>query len=288
MNDSLPPCLVIGARGMLGHDLCAALNALGTNITGIDLPEIDISILSSVKSIFEKVKPKLVINVAALTDVDGCETQKEAAFKVNANGPENLAIVGKDMGLFLVHISTDYVFDGSNNRPYKEDDLPNPLGVYGKSKLEGEVRLTKVLSQNYCIIRTQWLYGKNGRNFVDTIIGAGQKNKTLNIVKDQYGSPTYTKDLSTAIIKLCAMKATGVFHVTNSGFTTWSNFASKIFALVGINDVEIQDIDTQRLGRPAPRPLYSVLDNSKFERFTGMKLPHWENAIQKYLLGRKV
>ncbi|MGP8284219.1 MAG: dTDP-4-dehydrorhamnose reductase [Desulfomonilaceae bacterium] len=286
MKDFLAPCIVVGARGMLGRDLCASLREIETHIVEMDIPEMDISSLSSVMDVMGKVKPKLVINVAALTDVDGCESQQEQAFKVNATGPENLAVAVNELGSFLVHISTDYVFDGSKNMPYREDDPPNPLGIYGKSKLEGELSIKRVLSTNYCIIRTQWLYGANGKNFVDTIIKAGGKNKTLKIVNDQFGSPTYTVDLSAAIIKLCLMRANGVFHVTNSGYTTWSGFASKIFKLVGLDDVDIQDIDTRRLGRPAPRPLYSVLDNSRFVRLTGIKLPQWEDAVGKYLSGR--
>ncbi len=288
MEDFLGPCIVVGARGMLGQDLCAALREAGTQTVEMDIPEMDITSLSSVVGVLGKIKPKLVINVAALTDVDGCESQQEQAFRVNATGPENLAMAASNLGSFLVHISTDYVFDGSKNRPYTEDDLPNPLGTYGKSKLEGELGIKRVLTTNYCIIRTQWLYGANGKNFVDTIIGAGKTNKALEIVNDQFGSPTYTVDLSAGIIKLCSIGANGIFHVTNSGYTTWSGFASKIFKLAGLDDVEIQNIDTRRLGRPAPRPLYSVLDNSRFTRLTGMKLPNWEDALGKYLSGRTV
>ncbi len=288
MKDLLASCMVVGAYGMLGRDLCAALKEMDTHVIEMDIQEMDISSLSSVMGVMRKVKPKLVINVAALTDVDGCESQQEQAFRVNARGPENLAMAVNDLGSFLVHISTDYVFDGSKNQPYAEDDPPKPLGIYGKSKLEGELGIKRVLSSNYCIIRTQWLYGANGKNFVDTIIEAGGKNKTLKIVNDQFGSPTYTVDLSGAIIKLCLMGASGVFHVTNSGYTTWSDFASKIFKLVGLDDVEIEDIDTRSLGRPAPRPLCSVLDNSRFTRLTGMKLPRWEDSLGKYLSGRTV
>ena len=288
MNDFAVPCLVIGARGMLGHDLCSALKDAGAKIVEMDIPEIDICNLSSVRAIFQKVRPRSVINVAAFTDVDGCETQTEAAFSVNAIGPENLAIVARGSGSYLVHISTDYVFDGSKKEPYKEDDPANPLGIYGKSKWEGEVRLRKTLLDNYCIIRTQWLYGANGKNFVDTIIRAAKRNKILKIVNDQLGSPTYTVDLAMAIVRLCQMQATGVFHVTNKGTTTWSDFAAKILEFVGLTNVKIENITTNQLGRAAPRPLYSVLDNTKFENLTSMKMPLWENAVEKYLSGRTV
>ncbi|MGC8658989.1 MAG: dTDP-4-dehydrorhamnose reductase [Desulfomonilaceae bacterium] len=288
MSDLATPCLVIGARGMLGHDLCSTLKQVGVRTVEMDIPEVDICNLSLVRSIFEKLKPETVVNTAALTDVDGCETQVETAFRVNAVGPENLAIVARESGSYLLHISTDYIFDGSKGEPYKENDSPNPLGIYGKSKLEGEVRLQKVLLDNYCIVRTQWLYGTNGKNFVDTIIGAAKRNKVLKIVDDQFGAPTYTVDLATAIVKLWQLRAAGVFHVTNSGITTWSDFASRILNLVGLSDITIENIKTTQLGRPAPRPLYSVLDNSKFENLTGIKMPHWEDAVEKYLCGRTV
>ncbi|MCX5872585.1 MAG: dTDP-4-dehydrorhamnose reductase [Deltaproteobacteria bacterium] len=288
MTDFPVPCLVTGASGMLGRDLCRALTQAGIHIIEMDVEEIDISSLSSVLEVFNTVKPKVVINVAAITDVDGCESTEDLAFSVNAVGPENLAKAAADSGSFLVHISTDYVFDGTKTEPYQEDDPTNPIGVYGKSKLEGEIRLQKTLPKNHCIIRTQWLYGAHGKNFVDTIIRAGAGSKTLRIVNDQRGAPTYTVDLSEAIIKLCQLKATGVFNVTNCGSTTWSDFAAKILKLSGLNEVQIQEISTQELGRPAPRPLYSVLDNSKFERLMGTRLRRWEDALDEYLSKRNI
>lgn len=288
MTDFPVPCLVTGASGMLGRDLCRALTQAGIHFIEMDVEGIDISSLSSVLEVFKTVKPGIVINVAAITDVDGCESTEELAFKVNAVGPENLAKAAKDFRSFLVHISTDYVFDGTKTEPYLEDDATNPIGVYGKSKLEGEIRIQKILPKNHCIIRTQWLYGAHGKNFVDTIIRAGAGNKILRIVNDQRGAPTYTVDLSDAIVKLCRLKATGNFHITNSGSTTWSNFAAKILKLSGLNKVQIQEISTQDLGRPAPRPLYSVLDTSKFERLTGTRLRHWEDALEEYLSKRNI
>lgn len=288
MTDFPVPCLVTGASGMLGRDLCRALTQAGIHFIEMDVEGIDISSLSSVLEVFKTVKPGIVINVAAITDVDGCESTEELAFKVNAVGPENLAKAAKDFRSFLVHISTDYVFDGTKTEPYLEDDATNPIGVYGKSKLEGEIRIQKILPKNHCIIRTQWLYGAHGKNFVDTIIRAGAGNKILRIVNDQRGAPTYTVDLSDAIVKLCRLKATGNFHITNSGSTTWSNFAAKIMKLSGLNKVQIQEISTQDLGRPAPRPLYSVLDTSKFERLTGTRLRHWEDALEEYLSKRNI
>lgn len=288
MTDFPVPCLVTGASGMLGRDLCRALTQAGIHFIEMDVEGIDISSLSSVLEVFKTVKPGIVINVAAITDVDGCESTEELAFKVNAVGPENLAKAAKDFRSFLVHISTDYVFDGTKTEPYLEDDATNPIGVYGKSKLEGEIRIQKILPKNHCIIRTQWLYGAHGKNFVDTIIRAGAGNKILRIVNDQRGAPTYTVDLSDAIVKLCRLKATGNFHITNSGSTTWSNFAEKILKLSGLNKVQIQEISTQDLGRPAPRPLYSVLDTSKFERLTGTRLRHWEDALEEYLSKRNI
>ena len=259
MLDFLVPCLVTGARGMLGRDLCAALNQAGVGYVATDLGDIDVGSLDSVRHVFNDVKPGMVINLAAMTDVDGCESSRDEAFRVNAAGPENLALASRDFGSYFVHISTDYVFDGSKNEPYLEDDTPHPLGIYGKSKLEGETRLRRVLERNYLIVRTQWLYGSNGKNFVDTIVGAAKRNSKLKIVNDQRGAPTYTVDLADSILKLCQLKPSGIFHVTNSETTTWSNFASKILNFAGIEGVEIEEISTEQLARPAPRPLFSVL-----------------------------
>lgn len=281
------PCVVIGAKGMLGKDLCATLRQSEIEIVEMDIDEVDISNMSSVLETFEMIKPRTVINLAAITDVDGCESMEDLAFSVNAIGPENLAKASREFGSFLVHISTDYVFDGSKGKPYTESDLPNPIGVYGKSKFEGETRILNTLQHNYLIIRTQWLYGPHGKNFVDTIVNAGRQNPKLKIVNDQHGSPTYSVDLAKAIIELGRLKLTGIFHVTNSGNTTWSNFASKILRTVGMTDVIIENISTEELGRPAPRPLYSVLDNSKFERLTGMKLRNWECAVEEYLSSKE-
>ena len=286
MLDFLVPCLVTGARGMLGHDLCAALNQAGVGYVATDLGDIDVGSLDSVRHVFNDVKPGMVINLAAMTDVDGCESSRDEAFRVNATGPENLALASKDFGSYFVHISTDYVFDGSKNEPYLEDDAPNPLGIYGKSKLEGETRLKGVLERNYLIVRTQWLYGSNGKNFVDTIVGAAKRNNKLKIVNDQWGAPTYTVDLADSILKLCQLKPSGIFHVTNSETTTWCNFASRILNFAGIDGVEIEEISTDQLARPAPRPLYSVLDTSKFERFTGLKMRPWDAAVRQYISTR--
>jgi dTDP-4-dehydrorhamnose reductase len=286
MDEFAVPCLVIGAKGMLGRDLCSAMKLAEIQIIEMDVDEIDISSKPSVLEAFHRTKPSMVINLAAVTDVDGCESKQDLAFNVNAVGAENLAIASREFGSFLIHMSTDYVFDGSSDKPYREDDSPNPLGVYGKTKFEGERRIRESLHQNYCIVRTQWLYGEHGKNFVDTIIRAGKQNKKLRIVNDQYGAPTYTVDLAEAIIELGRLGLSGIFHVTNSGNTTWSGFASRILGMAGLTDVEIEEINTEELGRPAPRPLYSVLDNSRFERSTGMKLRCWENALQEYLSKR--
>ena len=286
MDEFAVPCLVIGAKGMLGRDLCSAMRLAEIRIVEMDIDEIDISSMPSVLGAFRKTKPQMVINLAAVTDVDGCESKQDLAFSVNALGAENLAIASREFGSFLIHMSTDYVFDGSSDKPYREDDLPNPLGVYGKTKFEGEIRIQAALPMSHLIVRTQWLYGEHGKNFVDTIIKAARQNKKLRIVNDQHGAPTYTVDLAEAIIELGRLRLSGIVHCTNSKNTTWSGFASRILGMVGLTDVEIEEINTEELGRPAPRPLNSVLDTSKFERLTGMKLRCWENALQEYLSKR--
>ncbi|MFH0960634.1 MAG: dTDP-4-dehydrorhamnose reductase [Pseudomonadota bacterium] len=286
MDEFPVPCLVIGANGMLGRDLCSAMRLAQIQIVEMDVNEIDISNKPSVSDVFRKAKPLTVINLAAVTDVDGCESRQDLALSVNGVGAENLAMASREFGSFLIHISTDYVFDGSSDKPYLEGDSPHPLGVYGKTKLEGEIRIRNSLPENHLIVRTQWLYGQHGKNFVDTIIRAAKQNNKLRIVNDQHGAPTYTVDLAEAIIELGRRRFSGIFHVTNSGSTTWSGFASKILGIAGVTDVEIEEINTEELGRPAPRPLYSVLDTSKFETLTGMKLRSWEDALQEYLSRR--
>lgn len=278
--------IVIGSAGMLGTDLMDRLEADGASAHGLDVEEVDIRSEEHTRSVLSLFEPGVVINLAALTDVDGCETRAEEAFRVNALGPKNVAMAAAEFKHFLLHLSTDYVFDGAHTIPYKEDDPMNPLGVYGKSKAQGEEYVRQVLSNRHCIVRTSWLYGRHGKNFVEAIMDASRTRNVLKVVNDQQGRPTYTRDLAEAVIQLCELKATGTFHVTNSGEASWYDFAVRIVHRAGIQNVRVETCTTEDLGRPAPRPRYSVLDNSKFIQFTGSPLRPWEQALDDYLTRR--
>lgn len=226
-------------------------------------------------------KPNLVIHLAADTRVDALEADRETAFRVNEQGARNVARVAADAGARMVYLSSDYVFDGRSNRPWREDDPPAPLSVYGQSKLAGERAVAEVAEKHF-IVRTSWLYGRGGRNFVDTIRDRAAKGETLRVVNDQRGGPTWTVDLSAAILRLTGNKAFGVYHVSNQGECSWYELAAEIVKRAGLPG-RVEAASTEEVARPAPRPAYSVLDNGKFERATGMRLPHWSDALDRYL-----
>lgn len=281
------PYVVVGAKGMLGKDLVRVMRESGISTISLDVDGIDIRRADSTQEVISAIEPGVIVNVAAVTDVDGCESNPSEAFSVNAHGAGNLAKAARTCGAFMIHISTDYVFDGNKRSPYREDDPENPMGIYGKSKLQGEMAVSDLLPKNHCIVRTQWLFGLNGKNFVETILSAAEQRDVLKVVDDQTGSPTYTIDLASAIIQLAGTGAQGIVHVTNSGETTWYHFARRIIEQGGLTKVRVQPIKTQELGRPAPRPAYSVLDNTKFIKLVGGPLRSWEEALAEYLRKRK-
>lgn len=273
--------LVIGANGMLGHDL---MKVLPGDVRGLDLPEIDITSLESVRKILLTLKPRVIINSAAYTDVDGCETNVEQAMAVNGEGVGLLALAAREIGAKLVQVSTDYVFDGSKGTPYVEDDAVGPLSVYGESKLAGE--LNAAMAPEHLIIRTQWLYGLHGKNFVETMLRLAGEKSELAVVDDQVGSPTWTYDLALAIKALLDKGCRGTYHAANSGYCSWNDFARAIFEEEGLT-VTVNSMTTRELNRPANRPLYSTLDCTKLERDTGFRPQPWREALGKYLQARK-
>jgi dTDP-4-dehydrorhamnose reductase len=272
--------LIVGAQGMLGSDLMEIINHT-QQVTGVDINECDITNQKATLNTLLKKKPCWVINAAAYTQVDQCETNSEKAFKVNTEGVSNLALGCRKINAKLLHVSTDYVFDGRTKNPYREEDPVNPLSVYGRSKCEGEEAVQDLLD-DFIIVRTGGLYGKQGASFVNTIVKMAQKKDELRVVNDQWMSPTSTTDLSKAIGKLQEVSAQGVFHVVNSGFCTWYQFACKIVAITG-NKCTVIPISSEELDRPAPRPAFAVLDCSKYTRVTGMELRPWEEALTDYL-----
>jgi dTDP-4-dehydrorhamnose reductase len=282
--------LVVGAKGMLGRDLVKVLySTFRTNkhsnweVLEWDIDEIDIREEKRTVTKIESFRPEIVINVAGYTDVDGCESNEEKAFAVNAEGMKHVALGALRCRAKVVYLSTDYIFDGKKREPYLEDDPPNPLSVYGRSKWKGE-QYVRELVEDALIVRTQWLYGRNGNNFVTSILRQVREKKVLSIVNDQIGSPTYTVDLSEAISVLLQYDARGVFHVANSDLCTWYTFGQAILKLSGMERVKVIPISSKELGRPAVRPPYSVLHCQKLKQVTGMILRPWSEALRDFLL----
>jgi len=281
--------LVIGAKGMLGKDLVEILRSssrvdqrLDWEVFGWDIEEIDIQEEKNTVTKIESLRPDIVINIAAYTNVDGCESHDEKAFAINAEGMRHVALGALRCRAKVVYLSTDYIFDGKKREPYLEDDPPHPLSVYGRSKLRGEQYVQEMV-EDALIVRTQWLYGKYGNNFVASVLRQAREKEVLSIVNDQVGSPTYTIDLSRAISVLIQCDARGVFHVANSDLCTWFAFGQEILKLSGMEGVKIVPISSEELGRPATRPLYSVLNTEKLKRETGMTLRPWSEALKDYL-----
>jgi dTDP-4-dehydrorhamnose reductase len=269
--------LVVGANGMLGRDMMALI---GDTARGVDIDEIDITSLESTERILRTLKPEAVINCAAYTDVDGCETNVETAMQVNGEGVAHLAMATREIGARLVHVSTDYVFDGSKGSPYVEDDAPCPLGVYGESKLAGE--LNAGFNPDHLIVRTQWLYGLHGKNFVETMLRLAVEKDEIAVVDDQVGSPTWTVDLAHAVLALLKSGHRGIYHAANAGFCSWNEFAQAIFEEAGLS-VKVHGITTDELNRPARRPLCSTLDCSKLGQDAGFRPQPWRSALKAYL-----
>ena len=269
--------LVVGANGMLGHDLMRVLDG---DVRGLDLPDIDITSLESVRRTILTLKPKTIINSAAYTDVDGCEANVEQAMAINGEGVGLLALTAREIGATLVQISTDYVFDGGKGTPYLEDDPVGPLSIYGESKLAGE--LNSAMAPSHLIVRTQWLYGIHGKNFVETMLRLAGEKSELSVVDDQIGSPTWTYDLALAIKALLDKGCRGTYHAANSGFCSWNEFARAIFEETGTK-IAVNSMTTAELNRPARRPLYSTLECGKLVRDTGFQPQPWREALRGYL-----
>ena len=276
--------LVTGAGGMLGQAISPCLDGRGHEVLEHNKEMLDCTNFNMVKQIFEKTKPDLVIHCAAYTRVDQAESESALAFYINGYATENIAIVCASHNIPMVYISTDYVFDGLKGVPYSTFDATNPLSVYGKSKLAGEIAVSRHLNSFY-IVRTSWLYGPNGKNFVDTIYDMAHKEKTLRIVSDQFGSPTCTLSLSEAIADLIETKRYGVYHASDEGVTSWWEFAKEI---VKDLDVEVIPIATRDFPRPATRPKYSVFDKSTLYYTINREMPPWKESLKIYMEFKKL
>lgn len=283
--------VVLGSRGMLAGDLIESLHESGFPIQGFDLPEVDITSPGTIRNCLLQSghPPGMVVNCAAYTAVDRAESDPETAFAVNAEGPGNLARICASLKVPLIHISTDYVFDGDSARPYREDDIPRPLGAYGKSKLDGE-NLVRANTSEFLIIRTAWLYGVQGQNFVKTILRLAREREELRIVSDQRGSPTWTRDLADALVKIIARVAAnrenipwGAYHFCSAGETTWYDFATAIVeearAFEPLKVRNILPIPTSDYPLPAKRPAYSALDCRRISTTFKLHPPPWRPSL---------
>ncbi len=273
--------LILGHKGMLGSDLFARL-CPEHDVTGKDVEDFDLASEVSCRQVIDQSEPRVIINAAAYTNVDGAEGNHDLAYAVNAGGIKNLIAACEDRRIKIVHFSTDYVFDGTKGHPYKEGDTPNPQNVYGASKLEGE-RILQAYPHDFLLIRTSWLYGKNGKNFVRTILEKTKTEKKLTVVDDQVGSPTYTWDLAGATKILIEGGHCGIFHVTNRGLCSWYEFTLKILEYAEQKDITVLPSKSADLTRPAKRPHFSGLSGGKFSEITGKTLRFWQLALAEFM-----
>lgn len=275
--------LLLGGSGLLGSDLKIHLEHRGNNVAAPTRDELDLNDDLSIQSYFLFAKPDWIINCAAYTAVDKAETQEMEANYLNGAVPQILARNAKRLSARLLHVSTDFVFDGTKSEPYVETDPTNPLGVYGKSKLNGE-NLVFEYCDDSIVVRTAWLFGIHGNCFPKTILRAAQQGKPLRVVADQIGSPTFTQDLAAAIALLVENGSpTGIYHVVNHGQASWYEFASQVLGVAGCK-TEVSAISTEEWPTPATRPRYTVLDSSKYESLGFSALPNWKDAVRRFVM----
>lgn len=278
--------LILGSRGMLGHSLLRSFQDASHEIIGAGHADLDITDAEATLGFVKSVRPRLVVLAAAYTRVDDCEANRELAFAVNAEGPGNVASACKQVKARLFFISTDYVFNGKKNDPYTEEDAPDPSNAYGASKLAGEKNIRDSWD-DYLIVRSSWLYGFHGKNFVEAILAKSQSVSELKVVDDQIGAPTYTKDLAAAIAALADKEVGGILNVTNTESCSWYEFAKKILELNEITGVRVHPISSAQFNAPARRPANSRLAHNRFKEVTGLPLRPWQQALAEYLQERQ-
>lgn len=267
---------------MLGQDLMAYL-AARYQVLPLTRNDADITDASVIARAIDSRKPSIVVHAAAFTAVDECERQPERAFRVNAEGTLNVARACRNARLPLLYVSTDYVFDGEKTEPYLENDVPNPINVYGRSKLQGEKHVSELVTR-FWIVRTSWLFGPLRKNFVRTILEKVQRGESLRVVDDQVGAPTYTTDLAAALGQILEKGSPGIYHGTNQGYCSWFEFAQEIIRQAGLNQVRIAPIRSSESDRPARRPRNSRLANKRLEAEGLPLLPLWQDALRRYIL----
>ncbi|MET9021342.1 dTDP-4-dehydrorhamnose reductase [Actinopolymorpha sp. NPDC004070] len=280
--------LVTGAGGMLGRDVVARLRAVGTAdadggaVVGLTRADLDITDAAAVAKAMADHAPDVVVNCAAYTAVDDAEEHEDAAHAINGEGPRVLAQACAERGGRLLHVSTDYVFAGDGTRPYAEDDPTGPLTAYGRTKLAGEQAVLAALPESGTVVRTAWLYGEHGANFVRTMIRLEGERDTLEVVDDQRGQPTWTADVAEALVALGARPdAHGVFHATSAGEATWCDLAREVFRLLGADPERVRPTTTDKFPRPAPRPAYSVLGHDRWAELGMRPIRPWRDALRE-------
>ena len=281
--------LVTGCNGQLGRAINQVYSEdvekgevllINTDVGVEGVEALDITDIEAVKAFINEKKPDVIINCAAFTNVNGAEEAEELCYKINAIGPRNLAIVAKNTGAKLIHVSTDYVFDGTATKPYIEFDAPKPIGAYGRTKYAGE-EMVKQFADKFFIIRTAWLYG-DGKNFVKTMLSLAETRDEVSVVGDQIGSPTSALELARCIRALEPTENYGIFHGTCEGFCSWADFTEEIFRLAG-KDTKVKHITTEEYPTPAARPAYSVLDNMMLRMTSDFRFKDWKDAIAEYM-----
>jgi dTDP-4-dehydrorhamnose reductase len=284
--------IIVGSNGQLGWELVRQSRLKGLEAQALDCPGIDIGDPLSIRSCLTPMRVRIIVNAAAYTAVDKAEAEPDAAFAVNREGARNLAVFCKDRRLPLIHMSTDYVFDGTKEGAYLENDSVAPLGIYGRSKEAGEAEVRGLL-ESHVIIRTAWLYGVHGQNFVKTMLKLGRERETLRVVADQWGCPTYAADLAGAVLKVAGLYlagsaiAWGTYHYCGAGMTSWHGFGSAIFELArkyeSLKVREVTPITTAEYPTPAKRPANSVLNCSKIERSFAVRLRPWKESLSEMI-----
>ena len=287
--------LVTGVNGQLGYDVVKELKKRGHNPVGVDREQMDLTVPSQIKECIQKVNPEAIIHCAAYTAVDAAEDNEELCRQVNAYATRDIAQCAKKLDIPMIYISTDYVFNGekgledrnsqevdaSRYLEYVESDKTNPQNIYGQTKLEGELYVKELLDKYY-IVRISWVFGENGNNFIDTMIRLSKDREELNVIYDQIGSPTYTKDLAPILIDMMETDKYGIYHATNEGFCSWYDFAKEIFKVAKVN-INVNPILTSQYPTKAKRPMNSKISKSKLKERGFNELPNWKDAVKNYL-----
>lgn len=274
--------LVTGAKGQLGSDVMNELTKRGIESIGVDVQEMDITDASACDKVIKEAGPDAIIHCAAYTAVDAAEDQAELCHRINGEGTRNIAKVCKELDIRMMYISTDYVFNGEGEIPWKPDDEREPLNVYGQAKYEGELAIEQLL-EKYFIVRIAWVFGLRGKNFVTTMLRLGRENGAVSVVDDQIGSPTYTYDLARLLVDMIQSDKYGRYHATNEGLCSWYEFALEIFKQAGMTEVKVTPVDSSRFPAKAKRPSNSRISKDKLEENGFSRLPAWQDALSRYL-----